>query len=209
MYPDEIEEELIIAMKKCKHVIPYFDIPIQYGNDRILKLMNRRGSVKLIKERINKLRTMFKDAYIRTTLIVGFPYEDDSSFNDTLNLVKDVGFDSLGAFTYSKEEDTKAYDMKQVKENIKQQRYDKLMLTQQTIVLKKNEERIGQYFEVLIERYEPLFNRYVARSYMSAPDGIDGVVYIKTDEKLEIGSFVNVKIIGYKGYDLIAEINYN
>ena len=207
MYPNEISDELLEVIKNSKHVLPYFDIPIQYGNDKILKLMNRKGNVELIKERINKIRSMFENAIIRTTLIVGFPYEDDDTFKDTLDFVKELEFDSLGAYTYSKEEDTKAYDMPQVNKRTALRRYKQMMLLQQNIAFKKNESRIGKKYIVLIERYEELFNRYLARSYMSAPDGIDGVVYIKTDEELKIGEFVEARIIDYKDYDLIAVID--
>ena len=206
MYPDEIEDDLLEVMKGLKRVIPYFDIPIQYGNDRLLKLMNRRGSVELIKKKVNKIRDYFKDAIIRTTIIVGFPYEDEDSFNDTIDLIKELRFDSLGAFTYSREEDTKSYDMPQLEEDIKNKRYDVLMDVQKEISLDINSKRVGRKYLVLVERYESLFDRYIARSYMSAPDGIDGVVYIKTDKKLEIGSFVEAEIIDYKEYDLIAKV---
>lgn len=206
MYPDEIEDDLLEVMKGLKRVIPYFDIPIQYGNDRLLKLMNRRGSVELIKEKVNKIRDYFKDAIIRTTIIVGFPYEDEDSFNDTIDLIKELRFDSLGAFTYSREEDTKSYDMPQLEEEIKNKRYDVLMNVQKEISLDINSKRVGRKYLVLVERYESLFDRYIARSYMSAPDGIDGVIYIKTDKKLEIGSFVEAEIIDYKEYDLIAKV---
>ena len=205
MYPDEIEEDLLRQMARCKRVLPYFDIPIQYGNDEILKLMNRRGSVQLIKDKIALIRKYFKDAYIRTTLIVGFPHETDQTFEDTLKLVEEVGFDSLGAFTYSPEEDTKAYDMDgQIEEEVKQERYEKLMALQQEIVRKKNESRVGRTYTALIERYESLFDRYVARSYMSAPDGIDGIIYVKSDEELKIGEFYEVEINGYQNYDLLG-----
>ena len=206
MYPDEITDELLEVMKNSKHVLPYFDIPVQYGNDEILKKMNRRGSVKLIEERVDKIRSIFKDAIIRTTLIVGFPYETEDTFNDTLRMVKKCKFDSMGAFTYSREEDTKAYDMPQVDEEDANRRYNILMETQQRINFELNKNRVGNTYTVLIERYESLFKRYVARSYMSAPDGVDGVVYIKSDKTLDIGSFVDVKITDFKGYDLIAEL---
>ncbi len=205
MYPDEIDDELLETIKNSKHVLPYFDIPIQYGNDFILKKMNRRGSVKLIKEKVNKIREMFIDSTIRTTLIVGFPYESEETFKDTMDLVKELKFDSLGAFTYSKEEDTKAYDMPQVAKEDMDRRYNELMALQQEIVFEKNKERLNKRYTVLIERYESLFKRYVARSIMSAPDGVDGVVYIKGDG-LKIGSFVDVLIKDYKGYDLIGEL---
>lgn len=205
MYPDEIEEDLLVTMKACKKVLPYFDIPIQYGNDAILKLMNRRGSVKLIRKKIDLIRKYFDDAYIRTTLIVGFPHETKETFEDTMALVKDIRFDSLGAFTYSPEEDTKAYEMdEQVDEELKQQRYDELMSLQQKIAEEKNQSRVGKTYEVLVERYESLFDRYVARSYMSAPDGIDGIIYIRSEDELQIGDFYEVEISGYKNYDLTA-----
>jgi len=208
MYPDEIDDNLLDAMSKCKHVIPYFDIPIQYGNDKILKLMNRRGSVSLIKERVNSIRNLFKDSIIRTTLIVGFPHETNKTFIDTLKLVEELKFDSLGAFTYSTEEDTKGYTLdKQVRQSTKDKRYEQLMALQQNIVTDKLSKKIGKEYEVLIERYESLFDRYVGRTYMSAPDGIDGVVFIKSDETLKIGEFYNCKITDVKEYDLIAIIN--
>ncbi|MDD5791086.1 MAG: 30S ribosomal protein S12 methylthiotransferase RimO [Erysipelotrichaceae bacterium] len=206
MYPDEIDDELLETMRSCKRVLPYFDIPVQYGNDRILKLMNRRGSVKLIEERVRKIRSMFDGAIIRTTLIVGFPSETRDTFEDTLEMVKKLEFDSLGAFTYSKEEDTAAYKMSdEVDEEVKQQRYEELMLLQQEIVEKKLQDYVGKRFEVLVERHEDIFGRYIGRSYMSAPDGVDGVVYIKSDD-LKIGEFVQVEITGYKDYDLIAKV---
>ena len=207
MYPDELEEDLLIEMSKCEKVLPYFDIPIQYGNDEILKLMNRRGSVKLIKDKIDLIRKYFKDAIIRTTLIVGFPFETEETFNDTLKLVEEIKFDSLGAFTYSDEEDTKAYDMdNKVDEDLKQERYEKLMLLQQDIIDRKNSSRVNKVYKTLIERYESLFDRYIGRTYMSAPDGIDGIVYIKSDDELKIGEFYDVKITGYKNYDLLGII---
>ena len=207
MYPDEIGEDLLIAMSKCKKVIPYFDIPIQYGNDEILKLMNRRGSVELIKNKISLIRKYFKDAIIRTTMIVGFPHETDKTFKDTLDLISDIKFDSLGAFIYSKEEDTSSFDMDgQIEEKTKEQRYEEMMLVQAKIVEDKNKARINNTYDTLIERYESLFDRYVGRTYMSAPDGIDGVVYIKTDKDLVVGEYYEVTITGYKDYDLLGII---
>ena len=207
MYPDEIEEDLLIEMSKLDKVLPYFDIPIQYGNDKILKLMNRRGSVELIKQKIELIRKYFNNAIIRTTLIVGFPHETDETFSDTLQLVSEIQFDSLGAFTFSNEEDTKAFEYdQQVEENVMNERYEQLMMLQRQIVDKINSSRVNKKYEVLIERYESLFDRYVGRTFMSAPDGIDGVVYIKSENELEIGSFYEVEITGYKDYDLYGTV---
>jgi len=208
MYPDEIEEDLLIAMKECERVLPYFDIPIQYGNDRILKLMNRRGTVELIREKIALIRRYFPDAVIRTTLIVGFPHETEETFAETLDLVKEIRFDSLGAFTYSPEEDTKAFAMDgQVEEEVKEERYGELMEAQKQIVDENNEAQVGKIYTVLIERYESLFDRYIGRTWMSAPDGIDGVVYIRSEEALKIGDFYETKITGHRDYDLLGIIN--
>ena len=204
MYPDEIEDELLDVIKASKHVIPYFDIPVQYGNDELLKLMNRRGSVKLIEERIAKIREMFKDAYVRTTFIVGFPGETEESFNDTLEFIKRVKFDSLGAFTYSKEEDTVAYNLpNEVEEDLKNERYKTLMLTQKEIAQEKLKTKIGKQYEALIENYKN--GQYIARSYESAPDDVDSYIFIKGDN-LKIGDFVDVEIIGYNDYDLLAKV---
>lgn len=208
MYPDEIEDDLLVAMSNMKHIIPYFDIPIQYGSDVILKKMNRRGSVELIKKKISRIRELFDGAILRTTLMTGFPYETDETFNDTLNLVKEIEFDSLGAFTFSKEDDTKAATFDhEVPEDIAKERYEILMTVQNEIVNKKNAMRVGKTFEVLVERYEELFDRYVGRAIFSAPDGVDGMIYIKSDRTLQIGEFYNVEIYDYEDYDLYGKIN--
>ncbi len=207
MYPDEITEEVLKAIKDSKTILPYFDIPVQYGNNTLLKLMNRRGTVELIKEKINLIREYFPDAYIRTTMIVGFPHETDETFEDTLRFTEEIGFDSLGAFTFSPEDDTKAAEMdEQVDEDLKNERYERLMSLQQGIVDEKNKSRIGNTYKTLIERYESLFDRYVGRTYMSAPDGVDGIVYIKCEDCLNIGDFYVVKITDYKNYDLIGKL---
>ena len=202
MYPDEMPDDLLVAMTKFKRVLPYFDIPTQYGNDEILKLMNRRGTVALIKKKIARIRELFPNPIIRTTLIVGFPHETEETFQDTLDFVREMEFDSLGAFTYSKEEDTPAYDMDgEVEPEVMQERYERLMALQQEIIAKKNAKRIGTTIEVLVEREESIFNRYVGRASFSAPDGVDAVVYIHSDEPLQPGEFYQVEVDSIKDYD--------
>lgn len=207
MYPDEMPDRLLVAMTGYKRVLPYFDIPTQYGNDTILKWMNRRGSVKLIKQKIARIRELFENPIIRTTLIVGFPHETEETFNDTLDFVKEIEFDSLGAFTYSKEDDTPAYDFdEEVPEEVMQERYERLMALQQEILDQKNAKRIGQTFEVLVEREESIFNRYVGRAYFSAPDGVDSLVYIQSEKPLQLGEFYNIEIDRVKGYDFFGHV---
>lgn len=210
MYPDSINEELIETIKNSKSILHYFDIPIQYGNDLILKAMNRRGDVSMIKEKIKMIRDSFDDAIIRTTIMLGFPNETDETFNDTMKLIEELKFDSLGAFTYSREEGTVAYSMdNQVDEDLKQERYEILMNRQYEIIKEKNAEKLNKEYEVLIDSYDSIRDYYRARSYMSAPDGVDGYVFVRSDETLNIGEFYNVLISDYNDYDLIGIIKKN
>lgn len=206
MYPDEITNELLDTIKNSKRILPYFDIPIQHGNDKILKAMNRRGNVSSIKKIINKIRKMFINPIIRTTIIVGFPGENDKSFKDTLKFMNEIKFDSLGAFTYSREEDTKAFDMKkQVPLNISQKRIEILMKLQKEIVSSKMKNKIGRQFRVLVDKYD--FDEKVnyCRTYESAPDDVDYYVLIP-GKKLKEGYFYNAIITHNLDYDLIGKI---
>ena len=206
MYPDSITKELIDTINSLDKVIPYFDIPIQYGNDYILKLMNRKGNTKDIKDTINYIRTNIDNSIIRTTLIVGFPNENDDTFNDTLEYIKDIRFDHLGAFKYSKEEDTKAYKMiDNISEELKEERYHQLMVVQRDIINSDRLKLLNTIQLVVVESYEGLRKRYSARSAYFAPDGIDGYVYIKSDMKLDISKFYYVKVIDIIGYDIMSE----
>lgn len=206
MYPDEITDDLLLTIKKSKRVIPYFDIPIQHGNNRILKAMNRRGSVTSIRKIVSKIRKMFNNPIIRTTIIVGFPGEDNNAFNDTISLIKDLKFDSLGAFTYSKEEDTKAFSMKkQISKKTAEKRLDKLMLVQKQIVSEKMQNKIGRQYNVIVDNYDSLDKINYCRSYESAPDDVDYYVLIP-GKKLAIGNIYNVVITHYINYDLIGKI---
>ena len=206
IYPDEITEELLETMKKSRSVLPYFDMPIQSGSDKTLKRMRRRDTAEGIRDSAALIRSYFPEAVFRTTVIAGFPGESEEDFEETLSLIKELKFDSLGGFTFSKEEGTLADKMDDdVPEEEKKHRYEKMMEIQRTIVDEKLAAHIGKVYPVLIERREDLFHRAVGRSYLSAPDGIDGVVYVK-NEDLEIGEFYNVLITGQKDYDLTGQI---
>ena len=206
MYPDEITDDLLMTIKNSKRIIPYFDIPIQHGNNKILKLMNRRGSVSSIKKIVNKIRKMFINPIIRTTIIVGFPGEDKAAFNDTVNLIDELKFDSLGAFTYSKEEDTKAFLMKkQVSKKTSEKRLEKLMLKQRQIVSEKMQNKIGRQFRVIVDNYDAFDKINYCRSYESAPDDVDYYVLIP-GKRLVAGDLYNVIITHYLNYDLIGKI---
>ncbi len=201
LYPDRISDKLIDVFNKYSNIFPYFDIPIQHSSNRLLKLMNRTGNKELYRKVINKIRNKVPNAIFRTTLIVGFPHETDDDFNDLQDFVKEIQFDHLGVFTYSREEDTKAYSMKnQVDEKISEDRKNKIMKIQQKISYEKNKKRINQTHLVLIEDYDG--NNYYGRSYLYAPDDIDGHVIVKSNKKLCIGDYVLVKIEKAYAYDI-------
>ena len=167
--------------------------------------MNRKTTKEKITKLINTLRKEIPDIIIRTTFIVGFPGEDEEKFNELYEFIKEVKLDRVGVFTYSREEGTPAYNFeKQVSEEVKNYRRDKIMQLQSHISYELNKEKIGKIYEVLIEDIENE-GLYVGRTYMDSPD-IDGVFYVKTDEKLKIGQFVKAKATDCLEYDLIGEI---
>lgn len=204
LYPDEVSDDLIDLFSKESRLVPYFDLPLQHVNNRLLLDMNRRGTKEEIIETIKKIRSKVKNAVIRTTFIVGYPSETEEEFNELLAFIEEYPFDLLGAFTYSREENTKAYDKEQIEEDIKDRRLEILMKKQSEISLDLNKKRIGDTYEVRVDLYNPLKRVYRGFSYMSAPDNIDGYVYFSSDTKLQRGDVVNVKITDATVHDLIG-----
>lgn len=138
MYPDEIEDEVLEVMAASDKILPYFDIPMQHANDRLLKKMNRRGTKEDTIALVKKIRSMFPDAVLRTTAIVGFPSETDEEFEELVDFIREVEWDRLGAFTYSREEDTPAYDMDGLIDEVTaQSRLERLMAVQKDISKKE------------------------------------------------------------------------
>lgn len=205
MYPDEIEDDVLLAMKESKHVLPYFDIPMQHANNRLLKKMNRRGTKEDVLTLVSKIRSMFEHPTLRTTMIVGFPSETEEEFNELMDFVCEVKWDRMGAFVYSKEEDTEAFDMTpEVDEDVAQRRLDVLMQLQKSISFENNKKFIGSTIEVLVEEKEGLIDRYRGRSKADAPDEVDGQIIFTSEKHLELGQFVKVKITEAKEFDLIG-----
>jgi ribosomal protein S12 methylthiotransferase len=206
-YEEKITDELIKEIAINNKIVKYIDIPIQHISDRILKLMNRRSTKSSILNTIAKLRESIPEIRIRTTLITGFPGEDKEDFNELYQFVKEMKFDRLGVFHYSKEESTPAASMKgQVPEKVKLKRKEQLMELQKEISLKLNEKMVGQTLEVLVEEMIEDENTFVGRSQFDAKD-IDQSVIFTADMPLIIGTYVNVKIIEAMDYDLIGVIN--
>ncbi len=205
IYPETFTDELISAIKRNDKVVHYVDIPIQHISNNILKLMNRDTNKESITELITKLRREIDDIVIRTTLIVGFPGETESDFNELKNYVEDVKFDRLGVFAYSREEDTPADKLpNHIDDELKEERRIEIMKIQEGVSKEKCSNRIGSTMEVLIEEYVE-DGLYTGRTYMDSPE-IDGIVYVDSDRELEIGNIVKVEIRDALEYDLIGDV---
>lgn len=204
-YPDKITDELIAEMRDNPRVLPYIDMPIQHISDPVLKRMNRHGDKAQIKSVIEKLRREIPDIVIRTTLIVGFPAETNEQFEELLKFVKETKFNRLGAFAYSREEGTPAYDFAdQIGEDIKQERFDLLMTQQAKISQDYQQSCIGQIRNVLCEGFDEEEDLYVGRDFSNGPD-VDGKVFFSCPEPVEAGQFVNVRITDADDYDLFGK----
>lgn len=204
-YPEEITDELIAIIRDEKKIVKYLDMPVQHASDAILKRMGRRTNQKELRERIQKLRQEIPDIVLRTSLITGFPTETEGDFEELCDFVREIKFDRLGVFTYSKEEGTPAAKLKpQILQRIKRQRREQIMRIQQEIAFERAEQRIGTVLEVQIEGAIPEEEVYVARGYMDAPN-VDGYVFVKAERGKLSGTIIQARIVGAKGYDLIAE----
>ncbi|MCL2573813.1 MAG: 30S ribosomal protein S12 methylthiotransferase RimO [Defluviitaleaceae bacterium] len=203
-YPEHIYDDLIAEMVSNPKVLPYIDMPMQHASDKILKLMGRHSKQEDLRSIITKLRDAIPNITLRTTLIVGFPGETKADFIDLYNFVKEMRFDRLGVFAYSREEGTPADKLDgHLEEKTKQARADRLMIIQQDISADILESKIGNTIEVLVEgRQDGMF---FGRSYSDAPD-IDGLVYVQSEKSLETGSFVSVYIENATEYDLIGGV---
>ncbi len=205
LYPDHFTDDLIEEFKHNDKLIKYVDMPLQHISDNVLKSMNRKTSKDHIIKTLKSLRESVDGIVIRTTFIVGFPGETEEDFKELINFVKDIKFDKLGVFEYSKEEGTSASLLdNQIPDEIKENRKNQIMSIQNEISSEILSEKINENLEVLIEEKIDE-NNYVGRTYMDAPE-IDGVTYITSDKNLNIGDFVNVKIIDSLDYDLVGEL---
>ena len=207
LYPEIVTDELIDFIKNNDKVMKYFDIPIQHSEDKVLKAMLRRGDKELIVNLLKKIRKEIPNATLRTTLMVGFPYEEEKDVNNMIEFIKDIKFDHLGAFAFSLEEGTPACEYPNViKESVKQKRYDKLMKAQSEIALDLKRSKIGTVIkDAFIIGYDEEAFMYIARSEEFAPDEVDGCIYVAARYELELGQRVNVKILDADHYTLTGE----
>ncbi len=203
LYPNRVSDELIELMRDEPKICKYIDLPIQHINDRILRLMHRDTTQKDILKLITKIRKKIPLVAIRTSLITGFPSETDKEFKELLAFIRDVRFERLGAFIYSQEEGTKAFNFKkQVPAKLKRERLDAIMSAQQEISQDINRKFLGKTLDVLIDEIED--GNYLGRSQYDAPE-VDGLVYVKSKNKLKAGDLIKVKITDTLEYDLVGE----
>ena len=203
-YPETITDELIKTVKEDEKICKYFDIPIQHISDVVLKRMNRASTGEQVRNLISKIRKEIPDVTLRTSLIVGFPGETEEQFNELYDFVKEIQFDKLGVFEYSKEDGTPAEKLKeQISSKVKNQRWNKIMKLQQKVSKEKLKKYIGQECEVLIEK---ITDKYIiGRTKMDVPD-MDGLVYIENTVNANIGEFINCIVTNVEEYDLIGRV---
>ncbi|RJO65292.1 MAG: MiaB/RimO family radical SAM methylthiotransferase [Candidatus Omnitrophota bacterium] len=203
LYPSRITDELLALIRQEPRICKYIDVPIQHVNDRILRAMNRHVSKKDICLLLDKIRKALPNAVLRTSVIVGFPSETEKEFKELLRFIRAFGFERLGAFMYSREEDTPAYALPgQVSVKTKQDRFNEVMACQQKISEALNKKFLGKTLDVLIDEQEG--NSYLGRTQYDAPE-VDGVVYVCSKKRLRCGEFVKARIYDTLEYDLVGE----
>ena len=202
-HPSNLHREMIKSFGRLNKLIPYIDMPIQHGADKMLKIMKRGLKSDGIKKKIEALRNANENIAIRTSIIVGHPGETDKEFQKLLNFISDIEFDRLGVFQYSHEENTFAADTMEdeVPKDVKQERFDQIMAFQQAINFKKNKELIGTNQKVLIDVSKDSFS--LGRTFRDSPT-IDN--YVKINQKLNVGKFYDVDITSAQEYDLIGKV---
>lgn len=202
MHPAGLDQEIIDLVCAEKNLIPYFDVPIQHSEDRILGLMNRRHSKTDLERLLASVRRNDPDAILRTSLIVGFPGETDDEYQALCDFVRKYEFDMLGVFMYSREEATPAFRMKpQIKRSVKKRRFNTIMEMQKEISRKRLNRLNGKTVKVVIESKEKAST--TGRLLLQAPD-IDGIAFIHGD--CVIGEIRDAKIVKTLDYDVIVEL---
>jgi len=205
-YPEHLEEKVLEVMAREDKICNYLDIPIQHAAGQVRKRMGRPGDRSSLEAKIARIRDVLPDVVLRTSLIVGFPGESEEEFEELVDFIKEVKFDRLGVFTYSKEENTPAARLDgQLDEDLKVRRYNQIMEEQQTIALEKNSERVDKKLEIIVEEIDG--NRFNGRTEYDAPE-IDNAISGELPEEfeIEIGSIYLALVKSAFEYDLEGEI---
>jgi len=204
-YPENVDKELVDELKTNEKLIKYIDIPLQHADDKVLKLMNRKGTGRSYLELIERLKKEVKGIAIRSTFITGFPHESEEAFNNLVEFLQKAKLFNAGFFKYSKEDGTAAARLDgQIDAKTKLKRLKKLYSVQKKIVKENAKALIGKTVKVLAEGFDENELVYFGRAYFNAPD-IDGKVYFFSGEEVVNGEYYDVKIIKATGYDLYGE----
>lgn len=204
-YPDKITEELIDVIASEKKLVKYLDIPIQHCEEAVLRNMNRPMDRPSLMALMRKLRERIPGLTLRTTVMVGFPGETEEQFTALSEFIEEVRFDRLGCFAFSPEEGTVAADMEnQIDEDVKKRR-EEVIMTQQSIIMEQlNAEKIGERVECIVEGFDRYGDCYFGRTAADAPD-VDGKVFFTSEDSLQMGDFVKVRVNEVMDYDLVGE----
>jgi len=204
-YPDRVTDELLDVMREQPKIVKYMDLPIQHASGKVLREMNRSGDQSSLRALIERIRKKVPGVALRTTIITGFPGESEEDFEILCRFVQETGFERLGCFAYSQEEGTPAGEREdQLDEQIRRRRAGIIMETQEVIAARKAIEMAGREIEVLCEGYDNQRKMCVGRSWADAPD-IDTKVYFSAAPIPGVGVFLQVKVTGADGYDLLGE----
>ena len=205
VYPDEIDDAFIDCMANEPKIVKYLDIPIQHCNSKILKLMNRRGDGEYLRQLFARLRARVPGIVIRTSVITGLPGEGEEEFQELCDFLKEQRLERVGAFAFSPQEGTAAFEMEYVDFEVAQRRAEILEMIQSEIMDDYNAAMMGKVLDILVDGYDEESEQFYGRSYADSPD-IDGRVWIASDEPVREGSFVKVCIDGCLEGDLSGYI---
>ena len=201
VYPDEIDDELMDVMAQEPKIVKYLDIPIQHCNSKILKLMNRRGDGEFLRSLFAKLRSRIPGLVIRTSIITGLPGEGEEEFEELCQFLRELRLERVGAFAFSPEEGTPAAQMEYPDAEVAQKRAEIVEMIQSGIMDDYNTSMLGKTMEILVDGYDEEMEQFFGRTYADSPE-IDGKVWIASEEPLQEGQFVTVKIDGCVDGDL-------
>lgn len=201
VYPDEIDDELMDVMAQEPKIVKYLDIPIQHCNSKILKLMNRRGDGEFLRSLFAKLRSRIPGLVIRTSIITGLPGEGEEEFEELCQFLRELRLERVGAFAFSPEEGTPAAQMEYPDAEVAQKRAEIVEMIQSGIMDDYNASMLGKTMEILVDGYDEEMEQFFGRTYVDSPE-IDGKVWIASEEPLQEGQFVTVKIDGCVDGDL-------
>ena len=207
-YPQGFPDELLDLMNNEPRICNYIDLPLQHISTPILKNMRRGVDKEQTINFVRNARNRVPGIAFRTTFIVGFPGETEEQFEELCDFVREMKFERAGVFAYSPEEGTPAYEMEDdVPQEVKQERVDTIMEIQQNISLEINEKRVGTVEKVLIDRIEGDY--YIGRTQYDSPEVDDEILISIDDNELNVGDFVNVKLIKADYFDLYGEVSDN